>query len=85
MFLNDKKKAVSVILSRLDKPGKDMEVKEEMEVGSEAGGELKMIAEDLMQAMESKSVVDVKGALEALCEYICTKDLKEESSEEEQE
>ncbi len=63
----DSKKIVSVIAARKGKS--DMEVKPEVEaVGGEIDPGLKSAAEDIMRAIESKSVIDLASAIKAAFE-----------------
>jgi hypothetical protein len=70
MFIPDKKKTVSVILSKL-KPGGGSEsapVQAEKEMGEESP--MKIIAEDMMLAFKNGSIAGLQDALEALCEHV---------------
>lgn len=68
MIIPEKKKAVSVILSKFKPDGSertpDIEVKPEEEI-NEHDESLKAIAEDIMSAVESKSAHDLLVALRA--------------------
>ena len=77
MIIPQKKKAIGVILSKMD--GHDQEVKEEhsMDEHDEA---LKVIASELMHAIEQKSAMGVVDALKAFWSEI--EELDEEKDEE---
>lgn len=61
----DKKKAVSVLLARRGK-SPDIEVANETEVGdSDIDPGLKEAAEDILRAIQTKSVIDLAKALKA--------------------
>ncbi len=79
----DKKKTVSIILSQMGKPGKEVEAKNEEKIGG--SGPLKLIAQDFLKAIEDKSAVDLESAMEALCDYIEVKDLEQDAKAEEAE
>jgi hypothetical protein len=75
------KKAVSVIIARHDKPG--LEVNPEMEAPeSEINPALKACAEDLLRAIDDRSIIDIAKALECACE-ICSMMPQENEEEEE--
>lgn len=76
MFLNDKKKAVSVILSKVRPDGSESE----SEVAEEAkeGGEYEAFAEDLLAAIESKSVQSLAQVLRSFHEMIEEQDEEED-------
>lgn len=73
----DKKKAVSVILSKFGKAG-ETPVKPEEEL-NEHDGAMKAIAEDILMAIKSESAHDLMMALKAFDEEC---DLGQEESEE---
>ena len=77
MIIPDKKKAVGVILARMGGP--DQEVKEEhsMDKHDEA---VKVIASELIHAIENKSAAGVVDALKALMAEI--REMDEEQDEE---
>lgn len=76
----DRKKMSSVISSRRGR-SPDIEVKPEVEApGSEMDSGLKSAAEDLLRAIESKSVMDVAKALKCaheICESLSPEDYDE--------
>lgn len=79
MIIPDKKKAVTVILSKLGKGGdeKSQEVKPESAMGEHQEA-MKTIAEDIMQAMQDKSAMDLANALEALVREIQAMDQEQD-------
>lgn len=80
MIIPDKKKAVTVILSKLRPDGsetrQDVLPEDEMD---ENDSDLKAIAEDMLHAYESKSASDLVTALKAFIS--CMKDDDSEESE----
>jgi hypothetical protein len=73
------KKMVSIIAARRGKPG--VEVASEQEApGAEMHPGLKAAAEDILRAVEHKSVLDLASALQAAYE-ICGQGYEEESEE----
>ena len=77
------KKAVSVIIARHDKPG--LEVNPEVESpGREISDDLKSCAEDLLRAVDDRSIIDIAKALQCACE-ICSMMPHEDNEEEEEE
>ena len=66
MFPIDKKKSAMIILSKM---GKEQEVKEE-ESSDESLDTYKAFAEDIMQAVNDKSVVDLASILKSFHEMI---------------
>jgi hypothetical protein len=77
MIIPQKKKAIGVILSKMHGP--DQEVKEEHSM-NEHDEALKVIASELMHAIESKSAMGVVDALKAFWSEI--EELDEEKDEE---
>lgn len=79
MIIGDKKKAVSVILSKM---GKDGSVKE-TNVASESGemNEYTAFAEDIISAVENKSVQGLASCLKAFHEMIMDQDEEQDEME----
>lgn len=79
MFLHDRKKAVSVILSKMGKDGSTSEV----HVASEGGGhdEYSAFAEDMLAAFEDKSVQKLASCLKAFHEMIMEEDEEQDQGE----
>jgi hypothetical protein len=77
MIIPGKKKAIGVILSRMGGP--DQEVKEEASMDSHDEA-IKVIASELINAIESKSAMGVVDALKALIGEI--QEMDEEQDEE---
>lgn len=67
MIIPDSRKAASVILSRMDKPGPDIEVKDEEEIDPSDEG-LKTAAEEAMAAIKGGSAHDLMVALRSFFE-----------------
>ena len=69
MIINDRKKAVSVILAKMKPDGSESmgEVKPEVSGPDDAMGDLKSIAEDVMLAVKNGSAHDLAMALKAFC------------------
>jgi hypothetical protein len=79
MIIPDKKKAVTVILSKLGKgPGPEVKPEAGLDEHHEA---MKSIAEDIMQAFEDKSAMDLANALEALVREIQAMDEEQDASD----
>jgi len=72
MILNDKKKAVSVILSKMKKDGGTTEVHVMPEEGEH--NEYTAFAEDILHAVEKKSVQSLASCLKAFHEMIMEED-----------
>lgn len=85
MIIPDKKKTVTVILSKLKKGGgvKDAPVLNEAQAGESS--ELKIIAEDMMMAFKSGSVSDLEAALDALVAKVQADDQVQDSQEDAEE
>lgn len=88
MIIPDRKKTVSIMLSKLKGPSEQSgEVANEQDIKDD-GSPLKMIAEDMMTAMKSGSVMGLQEALDALVSHVQTmdeeQDEKEEGSEEQE-
>lgn len=68
MIIPDRKKAVSVILSKMGGDGaeKSQEVKNETP-GDDTQGALRAITEDVMQAFHDKSIEGLMSSLKAFC------------------
>jgi len=82
MIIPDKKKAVSVIIAKMGKPGhQEMAPEHEMD---ESDGMLKSIAEDLIAGVESKSAHEVAMALKAAFEHLESMPHEEVEHEEEE-
>ena len=81
MFLPDKKKAASIILSRMS-GGKEKttEAAPTEQVGVKDDAYTSM-AEDLLQALEAKSVPDIAEVLESVCQYMQATDDDADSGE----
>lgn len=79
MIIPDRKKAVTVILSKMRGDGseKSQEVKSEesLDPHNEA---LKTISEDILQAISDKSAMDLSTALSALVREIQAQDLEQD-------
>lgn len=84
MFLPDKKKAVTMILSRMKNGvSKDLEKKPEESVDSGVKDDaFGSFAEDMMQAFQDKSVMGLAEVLESFFEYIRSKDIEQDKQEE---
>lgn len=83
MFLLDKKKVVSVILSKMkDGKSKDLETKPEESVDSGIKDDaFTSFAEDMMQAFQDKSVLSLSQVLESFFEYVQSKDMDQDEQE----
>jgi len=77
MFPIDKKKTAMVILSKM---GKDQEVKEE-ESSDESIEMYKAFAEDIMQAVSDKSIMDLASVLKSFHEMIEEQDEVEDAKQ----
>lgn len=82
MIFPDKKKAVTVILSRFGKDGSSKEMPVKPEEGE--ASPVKGIAEDMMQALHDKSVMGLEGALSALISHIQVMDEEQDAEPEDQ-
>lgn len=82
MIIPDRKKAVSVILSKMKPHGmaEGGEVKDEAPVDAKDGA-LKAIAEDMLMAVEQKSPMDLVNALQAFMSEIEARDLEQDEAE----
>ena len=85
MFPIDKKKTAMLILAKMGKDGKS----ENMEVKNESGddedvAEYKAIAEDMMQAVQDKSVDKMMEVLKAFHEIIKHEDVEQDMEMEEE-
>lgn len=83
MFLPDKKKAVSVILSRMNGgKSKDLEKKPEESIDSGIKDDaFTTFAEDMMQAFQDKSVMGLAEVLESFFQYVQSKDVEQDEQE----
>jgi hypothetical protein len=77
MFPIDKKKTAMVILSKM---GKDQEVKEE-ESSDESMAMYEAFAEDIMQAVNDKSVMSLAAVLKSFHEMIEEQDEAEDAKQ----
>jgi hypothetical protein len=79
MIIPDKKKAVSIILSKMGAGGAEQSapLKPEEEMGD--GAELHAIAEDLLMAVEQKSAAAVKDALQAFLACVQNEDQEQDA------
>jgi len=80
MFPIDKKKAAMVIISKM---GKHQEVKNEesMESGDDSMATYQAFAQDIMQAINDKSVIDLANVLKSFHEMIEEMDEVEDSKQ----
>jgi hypothetical protein len=79
MFPIDKKKTAMLIISKM---GKEQEVKDESEISSDdSSATYKAFAEDMLQAISDKSVVDLSNVLKSFHEMIEEQDEVEDSKQ----
>lgn len=83
MFPIDKKKTAMIILSKMNDSGKEKSQEVENEESmSEDYAEYHAIAEDMLQAISDKSVIDLAKVLEAFHEIIKHEDMEQDKAEE---
>ena len=83
MFFPDKKKTVTVILSKMKPGGEEtrQEIKPEESI-SDTDQILQSIAEDILQAVSDKSAISLKDALKAFLDQIQLLDHEQDEEQE---
>lgn len=79
MHMFDKKKAVTVILSKMRPDGSTSEVNKSEESGEQ--NEYTACAEDILEGIESKSINKLAAALKAFHELVKSEDLEQDARE----
>lgn len=85
MFPIDKKKTAMLILAKMGKDGKSENMEVKNENGDDEASEYKACAEDMMQAVQDKSVEKMMEVLKAFHEIIKNKDVEQDMEMEEEE
>lgn len=85
MFPIDKKKTAMLILAKMGKDGKSENMEVKNENGEDESSEYKACAEDMMQAVQDKSVEKMMEVLKAFHEIIKNKDVEQDMEMEEEE
>lgn len=78
MIIGDKKKAVGMILGRMHKDGSQSLSSEVPMDGDYKSQSKKAVAQDLLKAIESKSVDGIAAALQSLCDLIQSEDVEQD-------
>lgn len=83
MIIPEKKKTVSIILSKLKPSGAEQSADVQNEDHLDDHAPLKIIAEDMMLAFKNGSISGLQDALDALVAHVQSEDDEQDQSEEE--